>query len=190
VTTSYGSSTRPRLGEVANGDAVVVRPFGAGSLFAVIDGLGHGPAAAKAASAAVTLLESPALGGTPESIVFELDRALKGTRGAAGLVGTVAGAVVSCCAVGNVDLRSHGVRLPVMLTPGIIGAGLRRATTFGGQLPEGSRLVVFSDGISSRFTVADTIHLPPQVASRALLEAHGRATDDATVLVLEMRCEV
>jgi negative regulator of sigma-B (phosphoserine phosphatase) len=187
VTASYGSSTRPRLGELANGDAVVVRPFGPGSLFAVIDGLGHGPAAAKAASAAVTLLESPALAGTAEGIVYELDRALKGTRGAAGLIGIVTGPMVSCCAIGNVDMRTHGVRLPVMLTPGIIGAGLRRARTFGGQLPEGSRLVVFSDGVSSRFTVAETVHLPPQVASRALLESHGRSIDDATVLVMEMR---
>lgn len=187
MTPSHGVSTRPRAGELVNGDAALVRPYASGILFAVVDGLGHGDGAHAAARAALDFLGRPDLEGGPEWIMHGLDGALKGTRGAAALVGVLIGGFVSCCAVGNVDVRTQGVRLPVTLTAGIVGRGLRRTPVFGGALVAGCRLVVFSDGVSGRFVLAETIALPPETASGAILASHGRTTDDATVLVVDVR---
>ena len=49
----------PCPGEQVCGDAHVLTPFHNGVLLGVIDGIGHGPAAALAARAAVNSLEQP-----------------------------------------------------------------------------------------------------------------------------------
>jgi hypothetical protein len=57
----------PKDGERANGDAVVLRKEGDRALVAVIDGLGHGEAAALAAGRAADYLMAMALTDTLES---------------------------------------------------------------------------------------------------------------------------
>ena len=49
-----GEAGAPLAGETRSGDLAVFAPFDGGALVAVIDGLGHGPAAADAAEAAAT----------------------------------------------------------------------------------------------------------------------------------------
>jgi negative regulator of sigma-B (phosphoserine phosphatase) len=180
-------ATRPRRGETANGDATVVRHEADCTLFAVIDALGHGAAASATAQVAVSAMERAELDGGVIGLMRTLDYSLKGTRGAQALVGWVRGEWIECCAVGNVDLRTVGVRLPVMLAPGILGNGVKRLQSFGGMLPRSSRLIVFSDGISGRFAANETRDLALSDAAHAILERHGRDSDDATVMVLEAR---
>ncbi len=183
----FGASSRPKVGETACGDAIVVRETDSGTLFGVIDALGHGPAAAAAAHVATLHLASVDLRLGIEEAVHGLDRALKGTRGAAALLGHFADGAVTLCGVGNVDVRAAGVRLPARINPGVLGAGVRRLYSFGAPLPPLARLVIFSDGISGRFSADETRALEAWEASRTILERHGRASDDATVLVMEAR---
>ena len=54
------------------------------SLLLVADGLGHGPAAASASTAAIERVSGAALSGSPQAIIEKEDHgALKSTRGAA-----------------------------------------------------------------------------------------------------------
>src|SRR5262245_34806908 len=68
-------------GQDVSGDLHLVQPFDHGVLVAAVDGLGHGPAAASAARAAVATLAAHA----HESVVLLLKRCheeLRETRGA------------------------------------------------------------------------------------------------------------
>jgi len=170
-----------------NGDATLVRRCADRTMFAVIDALGHGPVASTVAQLAVATLERTEPDGSVTELMLTLDRALKRTRGAAALLGWLTADEARCCAVGNVDLRTLGFRLPVMLTPGVLGAGVRKLHGFSGKLARGDRLIVFSDGVSGRFSAEETRDLPLDLAAESILERYGRYTDDATVLALEVR---
>ena len=54
----WGAAGRPMPGEMVSGDQYVVWPLPDGVLLAVVDGLGHGPAAAAAASEAGAILQA------------------------------------------------------------------------------------------------------------------------------------
>ena len=134
------AASRPYPTEVANGDAWHVDWQPAGCRIAVIDGLGHGPAAAEAASRA-----RDALAGAPEADPIEALRhchgALRGTRGAAVsvvLLDFMANRLIYA-GVGNVEARlvanGRTVRMPSMR--GIVGATLPTLRSFEEALPPG-----------------------------------------------------
>ncbi|HEX4447307.1 MAG TPA: phosphoserine phosphatase [Polyangiaceae bacterium] len=177
----------PKDGEIENGDLAIVRKEAGGTLLAVIDALGHGPhAAAVARTAAVLIAESPFPDG-PLPVIEAMHERLRGTRGAAALVCIVKAGHIEACSVGNVEMRTWRMRLPIVLTPGIVGSQLRRPKVFGGDLPDEDRIVFFSDGVSARFSLSDTRDLCPADACRAVLKSHRRAHDDATVMVVDYR---
>jgi negative regulator of sigma-B (phosphoserine phosphatase) len=179
--------TLPKEGERENGDAVVVRRGPGRVLVAVVDALGHGAHAASAARAASETMESMAFPEGPLMVIDALHERLRGTRGAAALVCVVADGRLEGCSVGNVEMRCHRSRLPIMLSPGVIGAQLRRPRVFEGDLADSDRLVMFSDGVSSRFSLHDLRDLSPADACRSIFAGCRRAHDDATVLVMDLR---
>src|SRR5919109_2051599 len=77
---AWGVATRALVGQAVSGDRHLVAPFPNGVLVAVIDGLGHGEAAAAAADIAVARLASPAH-DSPLSLVRRCHKGLKATRG-------------------------------------------------------------------------------------------------------------
>ncbi len=180
--------SRPKAGETACGDAALVRGLGpARSLVALVDALGHGPAAAEAAGLALATLGAcdPAAG--VGAIVARLDAALRGSRGAAAFVGVIDGPALSACIVGNVELRaSREGAVGVVHSPGILGAGVRKARVFDGRLLPGDRLLAFSDGLSPALRPADLAGLAPAAACARALERFGSGDDDASVLVLDL----
>jgi len=176
----------PKVGESVNGDAVVVRSDVSMTMLAVIDALGHGPGAAVVADAAVKeLLEVP-LGRGVLSIFERLHERLHGTRGAGAMVCLFDGQKLWGCSVGNVEMRTRGTRVPVMLTPGILGSRVRSYRVFESPLARADRLVMFSDGISSHLSIDETHHLPPGEACQAIMDRYRRSHDDATVLVADV----
>lgn len=179
--------TLPKEGERENGDAVVVRRSAQQVLVAVVDALGHGTHAASAARAASETMESMPFPEGPLAVVDALHERLRGTRGAAALVCIMTGGRLEGCAVGNVEMRCQRSRLPVVLSPGVIGSQLRRPRVFEGDLADGDRLVMFSDGVSSRFSLHDVRDLSPADACRSIFAGYRRAHDDATVLVMDLR---
>ncbi|WP_338485978.1 ATP-binding SpoIIE family protein phosphatase [Streptomyces sp. SCSIO 75703] len=120
------------------------------------DGLGHGPEAARASSAAVEALRGAARLG-PAGALRELDAALSGTRGAAvalAQVDPVAG-VLRFAGVGNIGGRlcEDGTWRHLVSRPGIVG--VHRPTTVREEERQWTPdrvLILHSDGLPSRWT--------------------------------------
>jgi len=177
----------PMPGEKLNGDAVVTREHEGRTLLAAIDGLGHGAKAHEVAVKAVELLEGVDLAQSIETIMNALDDALRGTRGAAATVCVVEGDKLSGCGVGNVELRTAGCEVPVVLSQGILGGRVRVFRCFRGVLRAGARLVMFSDGLSGRFALREFGGSAPDELCELLLGQFGKQQDDTTVLVVDVK---
>ena len=178
--------SRPCAGETENGDAALVRTHGNTTLLAVIDALGHGPKAAEVAARGVACLEAVSLEDDLLTIMNALHGALQGTRGAAVTSVLVRPNGVAGCAVGNVATKSFGSHLDIPMSPGILGARVRKMRVFDFARPSRARLALFSDGISSRFSLEATRERPAADACRELLAAHGKSSDDATILIADL----
>ena len=177
----------PKDGERANGDAVVVRHEHGSTLVAVIDGLGHGEAAALASARASAFLAAMSLGGELELGMQGLHEALRGTRGAAATVCLLRGPTIVCCGVGNVELRCFGSKLPMLLSPGVLGARVQKFRMCRAELVVDSRLVLFSDGISQRSPLETMLHLSVEDLCEAVIREHRKPSDDATVVACDLK---
>lgn len=183
---SHAYLSTPKSGEQVNGDAVLVRDDADLTMIAVIDALGHGPGAKVAADAAIEELKVVPLSLGVLPILERVHSRLHGTRGAAGMVCLFNGQKLAGCSVGNVEMRTRGTRVPVMLTPGILGSRVRSYRVFESPLARGDRIVIFSDGISTQLSVDDTSLLPPDKACQLIMDKHRRTHDDATILVVDV----
>jgi negative regulator of sigma-B (phosphoserine phosphatase) len=190
--------TIPKDGEKVNGDAALVRrdagpggPGGSGvTLVAVIDALGHGEKAAQAADVGMRYLEAAPLGKGIRHLMEGLHDQLRGTRGAAAMLLLLErDKLLTGCSVGNVTLRSYRAKVPATLTPGVLGGQMNKLRLFQAELAPGDRLVVFSDGISSRFD-EEAARRPEAfnalATCQAIMAHHRKAHDDATVLVVDV----
>lgn len=159
------------------------------------DGLGHGPEAARASTAAVEALRAAAH-LTPSQALRRLDTALAPTRGAAVAVAQVdtRAAVLRFAGVGNIGARlcEGGVWRHLVSRPGIVGT--HRPTTLREDETAWSDdrvLVLHSDGLPSRWTpTPDTCRTgadPAVTAAVTIRDASSPARpvrDDTTVAVL------
>lgn len=176
----------PASGEVESGDLVVHREAGPDHLLAVVDALGHGSKAAVVATLARQYFEglSWPSAQTSEAIVAGLDGHLRGSRGAAVMVCLVRGALLDGCGVGNVELRSAGTAVPVMLSPGVLGSmRATRLRSFSARLTPPTTLFLFTDGFSSRAPFSELGRLSPAQASATLAREHRKHHDDGAVIV-------
>lgn len=184
---SLSHITLPKVGEVASGDTVVVRSEDGVTLLAVIDALGHGPQAAVVADRGREFLEKVPLAGSVLALTEGLHDALRGTRGAAAMCCLLRGGRLEGCGVGNVELRALGARVPIVLTPGILGVQLHRTRVFEGPLAVGARLLIFSDGVSPRMEFDRFEKLAADHACKSMMDRYRRAHDDATLLVADVQ---
>ena len=139
-----------------------------------------------AAAIATRVLEQVDLARGTLAIMQELHGALRGSRGAAITLVLEHGAELEACGVGNVGMRLIGDAFPFVASPGVVGAQVRRFRVASGGLSAHARLYLYSDGISQRFEHDSYRHLAPHAACEALLADHGKAYDDATVLVADL----
>lgn len=181
--------SRPKHGEVRNGDLALVRHEGGHTLLAVVDALGHGPVAAEVAAVAARCLEEARLDTGVEPLMTALHEALRNGRGAGIMLGLFDGKTLQCGGVGNVELRTRGTKVPVVPTPGILGQPMRTLRTASAVLSPGDRLVLFSDGLSFRLDLEYARKLPPNEACMLLMERYARPSDDATVMVADVETE-
>jgi negative regulator of sigma-B (phosphoserine phosphatase) len=178
--------SRPKVGESQCGDSVLVRTDGDRTFVAVIDALGHGPHAALTAKVAIDHLQTSRLDQGVGAIMEALHAAMQGTRGAAALLGLFHADQLEGCSVGNVDLRAIGVRIPVVLSPGVVGGTVRKVRVFRATIHSGARLAIFSDGISSRVALEESKHLAPKDACTTILEKYSRRDDDSTIVIVDI----
>ncbi|WP_265949824.1 SpoIIE family protein phosphatase [Dechloromonas sp. A34] len=188
----YAVAGRAIGGERQSGDAALVQATTDGVLIAVVDGLGHGDEAAMAAQTAVAVLREHA--GEPlASLLQRCHLHLQPTRGAAMAVAMVdtAKATLTWAGVGNVEaVLVASPRSPVRgkqcLTNRCGVVGYRLPAVEGREVPiyPGDLLILATDGIDECFVSAEMPRGPPDHLARSILDCHGKATDDALVLVL------
>jgi serine phosphatase RsbU (regulator of sigma subunit) len=187
---TVAAATRPHAGEAANGDGWQVDWAGDRCRVVIIDGLGHGPVAAAATQVASRVLTAhPEL--LPEQALRACHAALGGTRGAAMSVASidVAAGHLTYAGVGNAEayLLRNGRSERLVAYRGIVGGIFPRLRVFSYSLEPGWLLLLHTDGVRARFQVdALTEHLraDPQAMADSILQTWGRATDDATVVVV------
>ena len=183
----------PIRGESECGDAWRIVHNRRGMSVLVVDGLGHGPGAASVATTAMNVLgASP--DGEPDAVIAAMDAATRGSRGAALSVVLIdqGARQLRFCGVGNVDGRVLDDRSPAHLVPqnGIVGHALPTLRPAAIAWPAGARLVMHSDGISSRWrpdSYPGLAAMHPSLLAAVLFRDFARERDDVTVLVLDDR---
>lgn len=188
---SWGAVVRPKQGQSVSGDTYVVAPFPpCGLQVCVIDGLGGGVEAAHAAEGAAAVVRADP-GGDPAALVQRAHRALYGTRGAvlALLTFNLERRSVSYIGVGNIGAQVYSA-LPIkpISKNGIVGYKLPQLLKLAYSFNPGDTFVLFSDGISSRFSLDSTLILTmaPQALAEQILTLHGKDSDDATVVAIRV----
>jgi phosphoserine phosphatase RsbX len=179
-------------GEGRSGDLAVFVPSKSGGLVAVIDGLGHGDAAADAAEAAAAILEQHA--DYPAQAL--LDRCHKELRHTRGAVMTLAwfdleARAMQWTGVGNVEARfvragddgTARFDSPVVLG-GVVGYNLPQVRVTTIPLEPGDAVVLATDGVGADYSASLASGVPAQQLAERVLERHGKGTDDALAVVV------
>lgn len=188
----FGVATRARGGAEENGDAYVVKKWENFALAAVIDGLGHGPYAARAAQAAKNYIDAH-FDQSLENILRGADRACRSTRGVViGLARIAAPAKLSFVGVGNVEayIIGDGRSIATISQRGIVGSRMPVSTVTEYPWGPGHLLVMHSDGVKSHWQWNDfpgLIQEGAQFIAHRLLSTLARPEDDATVLIVKSR---
>jgi anti-sigma regulatory factor (Ser/Thr protein kinase) len=180
----------PKRGENACGDACWIEQLDGGrTMILVADGLGHGLQAADASRRAVRLFrENVALDGP--HLLDILHAGLRSTRGAAVAVADVrqGEGEVRFTGVGNVagTLIVGDTSRSMVSQNGTVGAEMRRVQEFKYPFTDDTVLVLYSDGLASRWQLSQYAGLRfkhPSLVAGILYRDHRRERDDVTVLV-------
>ena len=193
----WANAGRPLPGENTSGDRKIAIGIDDGAaLFGVIDGLGHGPAAASAATRAVDAMQRAA-GERLEVLVQLCHRVLDGTRGVAMTLARVdfAANTLTWTGVGNVsahlvskDVTGVHIRSSARLAAGIVGyriPEIRPAQVV--SLRVGDLVVLASDGIAEDHLDHIDFAASATVIADHILTKHAKETDDAMVLAARHR---
>jgi negative regulator of sigma-B (phosphoserine phosphatase) len=184
-------------GERRSGDRPVLAAYPGGALVGAIDGLGHGAAAADAAEAAEAVLVA-APHDDPAALIRRCHGALTRSRGAVMTLAwfDVAARRLRWTGVGNVEgrlVRAGGdPRTPsegAFVRGGVVGYNLPALRVTTTELHPGDLLVLATDGVSSAFAAALDPGAGAQELADRVLDAHGKGTDDALVVVVRFRPE-
>ena len=188
-----GALCTPLAGEDACGDGWAVTCDLDGATLLGVDGLGHGPEAAKAAAGAIHALEKrPA--ALPSEVVHSAHEQLRITRGAALSVARIdyGSDEVRFAGIGNVGATvvDGTARRALVSHNGIVGHTMRKVQEFSAPFPPGALCVLYSDGIQTQWDLAAYpglhVHAPALVAA-VLMRDFIRRRDDAMVLVARRR---
>ncbi|MEX3776665.1 ATP-binding protein [Pseudomonas sp. MYb118] len=185
-----GISQHSLHNDPACGDTWHLAFDGPGISALVIDGLGHGPEAEQAAKAgekafAVAPFSDPTL------LLNDLHDAMTGTRGGAVAVAQFDGNALRFVGIGNIGASLIGPEKSRGLAshPGIVGGQFRRTQPFDYAQVNGHLLIMYSDGLQSRWNLQDypgLVHRHPAVIAAILHRDFCRGRDDVTVLVIAL----
>jgi anti-sigma regulatory factor (Ser/Thr protein kinase) len=183
----------PIRGEVQCGDAWRTVTGRQRQTVMLVDGLGHGAGAAAVAATATARFGTVA-DGDAQTALAAMDRATRGTRGAALSVVVIdeSARELRFCGVGNVDGRVMDAQSTVYLVPqnGIVGNTLPTLRPTVTPWLVGARLVLHSDGVSARWRADSYPGLAsahPALLAGVIFRDFARERDDVTVLVYDDR---
>lgn len=191
--------TRPMPGESVSGDQFAVIFRDDGPMLMVVDGLGHGPLAAEAATAVVEAFHVAAsphrTDGNPAHLVEEIHQSITHTRGAAVAIAKLepATGVVRFAGLGNISAAvvtapesAEAGRTGMVSQHGVVGHQKGEIYESCYPLRHADLVVLHSDGVTDRWELAaypGLAHHEPLVVATTLLRDAGVRRDDACVLV-------
>ncbi|MDW6001935.1 SpoIIE family protein phosphatase [Vibrio mangrovi] len=180
----------PCFGESESGDGLSVRESASGLMVAIIDVLGHGPAAARLAREMERYLDVQQTNDLPQ-LLERMHHHFLGSLGAA--VTLVYFDYQSECfegvGVGNTLARKCGEEwTSYAAQPGIVGEMIPTLKLFRGSFRPGERFLFTTDGVKENLDprqcrFAQYRSLPYFVSF--LIEHFGKSHDDTTVIALE-----
>jgi negative regulator of sigma-B (phosphoserine phosphatase) len=188
----WSIAQRTKPGEKESGDRYLVRTESQTTMVAVIDGVGHGSAAAAAARVALSTVAAN-IGGPLVDVMHECHAALQQTRGAVISLATFSAREdrMAWLSVGNVEsvlirLSDHGLVHQEMLPlyRGVVGNRIPNLAVSVLPIRRGDILILATDGIRTGFA-DDSLRVLPstqEVAARIAAD-YWRGDDDALVLV-------
>jgi negative regulator of sigma-B (phosphoserine phosphatase) len=188
---STAAATMP--GETVSGDQHWAGSIANGMVFAVIDGLGHGRAAAAASQIAVAMLQQYA-GDPLIQLLQRCHESLRGTRGVAmSLVEVNAGdGMLRWIGVGNVEgaLLHRDPKLPcdkLLLRNGVVGSHLPTLRAQELRIRPGDLLTMITDGVTPEDPIRVAMDGRIESVADEILASGCKGTDDALVLVARYR---
>jgi len=187
----WGVAHRCHRDETVSGDRAVIALRAGGVLFAVLDGLGHGPAAAHAAAVGAGVIDAHS-DDDLVSLAERCDRAMRMTRGAAAGFALVTSSPVTLTwlAVGNVTgcilrgLRGPPSMIALPVVRGALGVPWLRARLATQPLQRGDLLAITTDGIQPTF--ADHVRAVggAHQLAEGIVASHARPNDDALAVIV------
>ena len=185
----YSSLIRPCRGEQLSGDSVVIRPLEQGLFVAIVDVLGHGPEAHELAQVINAYLARYGMSDV-SGLMTRLHQYLKGTRGAAlGLCAIdAATGRIDYAGIGNTAMRRFGkVETRLVSQDGVLGQNIRTPRSQTLQLEPRDLIVLYTDGVSDRFTADDypgVLHHAPREVASNIVQYFGKDYDDAACIAV------
>ncbi|MEN6328311.1 MAG: SpoIIE family protein phosphatase [Syntrophomonas sp.] len=177
--------------EIVCGDGYLVQEENRIFTIAVVDGLGHGPAAHQAANMAVKVLQGNRK--SLEQIIHEIHRQLMGTRGAVLSIARfdLESGIIKFAGVGNIYtyVISQGRVKILMSVEGFLGGRLPSLREYDLDVEKVEQLIMVSDGIAA-IPGRDLLKISWQKAedmARTIGEKWGIHRDDATVVVVKKK---
>ena len=193
---TFGAASRAHPKMTENGDAFVIKCWDESVLVAVIDGLGHGPLAQRAAQTARQCVERHV--EQPLDVIFRgVGRACRATRGVVMALARFdrGGTQLTFASIGNIEVRVFGSVKPTNfpVRRGIVGVNTPNPPVTQHRWQPNRVLVLHSDGLTTPWRWEDFRDLRSASASvmaRRLLQTLAKDDDDATVLVVKGRDEM
>ena len=188
---AVGSRMTPIRNEIVSGDSWSCLRFGQTLAVAIVDGLGHGPKAAEAANAAIEAFHRSLRQAGPAQAIQMAHQALLSTRGAVMAVANIdlQAQTLRFAGLGNISgvVHTHGMTARLVSTDGTVGYGARKARESSVAWTPQSTLILNTDGLSSRWSLAKhpgLLACHPVLIAALLHRDFARDTDDATVVVV------
>lgn len=184
-----GAVVVPKPGEESCGDGWSCHDDAQGRTLFVVDGIGHGPEAARAAHEAVLAFQRHRTAAVGD-IIEAVHQALRPTRGAAIAVARIdwtssSIAFAGLGNIGSVAVPRQGPLKRMVSHNGTAGHTARRIQSFDYPCSEGL-IVMYSDGIGSNWSFdpyPGLVLMPPRLVAGVLYRDGARGRDDAAVLV-------
>lgn len=184
----FGAATRAYRRQPENGDAFFIRQWDGGALAGVIDGLGHGPLAQRAAQSARQYLEQH-FDQSLEHLFRGVGRACSATRGVVMALARFDAArqTVAIASIGNIEARLiGGANRNIAVRRGIVGLNAPNPVVVEHPWTPECVLVMHSDGLRTHWEweeFRDITSGAPGLIAQRLLITLGKIDDDATALV-------
>ncbi|MFB3766141.1 MAG: anti-sigma regulatory factor [Methanotrichaceae archaeon] len=193
----FGIATRAHPMMNVNGDTFVIKQWGTSALIGVIDGVGHGQYALRAAQAARQYIETH-YDQPLSSIFLGVGRACRATRGVVMSLARfdwtedLSAINLTFSGIGNVEMRVVGKQEPMkfLVRRGILGVNATNPIVTEHPWKPNYVMVLHSDGISAHWNWTDFPEIAQasaEVAARRLLQRLAREDDDATAIVVRGR---